>query len=71
MLIKKEHIEQHFIINRDWKALFISKFPNWTNETWERDVLSIFEANGYRYDIQIIQILNCILLLNVLIYMVQ
>lgn len=52
MHIKKEHIQTHFVINRTWKALFLKYFPEWTAETWAEDVWSIFENNGYRYEIE-------------------
>lgn len=51
-MLNKSHIERHFVINRSWKTLFLKYFPNWTVETWTDDVWSIFEDNGYRYEIE-------------------
>lgn len=52
MLLLREHIEQHFILNEHWKNIFLLSFPNWTPETWEKDAWSIFERNNYRYEIE-------------------
>lgn len=51
-MIKKEHIEEHFIINPYWKEYFLSKFPNWTTDNWTNDVWSLFKDNGYRYELE-------------------
>lgn len=51
-MLEKHHIEEHFIINPVWKNYFLSKFPNWTPETWVENVWSLFETNGYRYEIE-------------------
>lgn len=50
-MIEREHIENHFITNVAWRELFTSKFPNWTPETWVENAWSIFEDNGYTYEI--------------------
>lgn len=51
-MLETHHIEAHFTENRAWAKLFKSRFPNWTPATWVEDVWSIFEANGYRYEIE-------------------
>lgn len=51
-MIKKEHIENHFICNPYWKELFLKEFPTWTPETWTEKAWSIFERNGYTYDVK-------------------
>lgn len=51
-MIKKEHIENQFIANPHWKKIFLSKFPDWTVETWAENAWSIFVSNGFIYDIK-------------------
>lgn len=51
-MLLREHIEEHFILNRTWKEIFLKSFPNWTPETWTEDAWSIFERNNFRYEIE-------------------
>lgn len=51
-MLKQEHIETHFLINRDWKEYFLKNFPEYKVETWTSDAWSLFERNGYRYEME-------------------
>jgi len=49
--MEKTYIENHFLINPFWKTYFLSKFPKWTVEKYIKNAWSLFESNGYRYEI--------------------
>lgn len=51
-MLNNEHIENHFICNSIWKDIFVSKYPNWTADTWTDNVWKLFEDNGYTYEIE-------------------
>ena len=48
--MKQEYIEEHFVINKQWKDYFLSKYPNYSSPgSWTQDVWQLFEDNGYSY----------------------
>lgn len=49
--MKNEYIETHFVENPSWKKYFLSKFPDWTAETWKENVCKLFVENGYTCEI--------------------
>ena len=51
-MLKKEHIEGQFRCNSIWKNIFLSKYPNWSVDTWTEDVWKLFKDNGYTYEIE-------------------
>ena len=60
MKIQLTHIENHFFENRHWKKYFIANFPEYSADTWEQDVWSLLERNGYRYEIEMYRGINAV-----------
>lgn len=52
MSLDKEHIKNQFITNPVWKELFLKHFPLSVPETYIEDAKSIFESNGYRFEME-------------------
>lgn len=60
MKIQINHIEAHFIENPSWKKYFLKHFPDYSADTWEQDVWSLFERNGYHYHIEMYKRINAV-----------
>lgn len=46
-MLTQENIDNHFLANRVWKEIFLSKYPNYTPETYIQNAWELFQQNGY------------------------
>jgi len=60
MKMQLTYIENHFLENKHWKKYFIANFPEYSTDTWVQDVWSLFERNGYRYEIEMYRGINAV-----------